>query len=144
MAKVINLDAGGEVAAHHASTLHEVNAELPSPTVITQIDGNRTEEAPNRFTARLELRSEAIAKRVEVIRSFVAANAQALSNAVTALQESDQLSASAAAQTAAIIDEVATGQPLGGAAAGAAAGGAAGVAASAGSAEGARDVFGRR
>ncbi|MCR2784682.1 MULTISPECIES: hypothetical protein [unclassified Microbacterium] len=142
MAKVIDLDAGGEVAAHNASTLQEVSAELPSPSVITQVDGNRTEEAPNRFTARLELRSEAISRRVEAIRAFVAANAEALSNAVTALRESDQLSASAAAQTAAIIDDVAAGRALGGAAAGAAAGGAAGAAASAGAAQGAKDVFG--
>ena len=107
MAKVIDLDAGGDVAAHNASTLHEVSAELPSSSVIEQVDGNRTEQAPHQFTARLETRSRAIAARVELIRQFVAQNADALSNAVNALRESDQLSSSAASETAALIDDVA-------------------------------------
>jgi len=134
MGRVIDLDAGGEVGAHNASTLHEVSAELPSPAVITQVDGNRTEEAPDRFTARLEARSRAIAQRVEGIRAFVATNAEALSNAVNALRESDQLSASAADTTHALIDDVVAGRAMSGAAAGAAAGGVAGAAASAGAA----------
>ncbi len=145
MGHVIDLDGGGDIAAHNASTLHEVSAELPSSSVITQIDGNRTEEAPDLFTERLRARSQAIAQRVEAIRAFVADNAEALSNAVTALRESDQLSASAADQTAAIIDDVAAGNALGGpigAAAGAAAGGIAGAAATTGAEDGARQVFG--
>ncbi|MCR2816343.1 hypothetical protein [Microbacterium jiangjiandongii] len=148
MGHVIDLDAGGDIAAHNASTLQQVSAELPPSSAIVQVDGNRTEDAPDHFTARLETRSRAIAQRVETIRKFVAANAEALSNAVTALRESDQMSASAADQTAALIDDVAAGHSLGGAAAGAAAGGAAGAAAAAGSsgaagsADGAKQVFG--
>ena len=149
MGRVIDLDAGGEVGAHNASTLHEVSTELPSPAVIAQVDGNRTEEAPDRFTARLEARSQAIAQRVEGIRAFVAANAEALSHAVTALRESDQLSASAADTTHALIDDVVAGRAMGSAGAGAAAGGVIGAtatppagAAATGAAAGAQQVFG--
>lgn len=126
--KIVRLD--GEVGKNNASNLHQINGELPSTYVITQVDGNRTDDASDSFTARLEARSERIAQRVEAIRAFVTDNADALGNAVNALRETDQLSASEAAQTTALIDDVSAGKSLG-AAAGATAG-----------AAGAKNIFG--
>lgn len=122
MGLTIDLDAGGDVGLNNASKLHTASGELPSAAVISQVEGNRGDEAASDFTNRLEWRSEEIAKRVKTIREFVAANAEALSNAVESLRESDRLSATAAEQTTALIDDVAAGKSLTGGAAGAAAG----------------------
>jgi hypothetical protein len=141
MGKIIDLEAGGDVGKSNASKLHDVSGELPSSSVISQVDGNRSEEASEWFTSLLETRSTTIAMRVTAIRQFVTANADALNAAIDALREADSLSAADAEQAAAVIDDVAAGKSLLGAAAGANAGGTAGTSTT-GAADGAKQVFG--
>jgi hypothetical protein len=111
MGEVINLD--GDIAVHNASTLHETAAELPSTTAITRVDGNRTEPAAESFTVRLEGATEALGTSIENLRAFVALNADALANAVKALRDTDRMSADAAVQASALIDDMATGSTAG-------------------------------
>lgn len=122
MQKGIGLRDGGELGKNNASKVIQISGELPSPTVVTHVDGTHGDDASDGFTTHLENRSRLISARVESIRAFVAANAEALNNAVAALRESDELSASEAAQMTALVDGVSSGKSLTGAAAGAAAG----------------------
>lgn len=143
MAEQIDLADGGAVTANNVTKLHGAYGELPSQSVISQVDGNRSDEAAENFTTRLQWRSEVIADRVAAIREFVSANAEALSNAVDALRETDRLSSTAADQTTALIDDVAAGKTLTGAAAGATTGAAGSPSTSStGGADGAKQIFG--
>lgn len=117
----IGLEAGGDVDKSNANKLHDVSGELPPTSVISQVDGNRSEEIADWFTSALEKRSTTIASRVAKIRQFVAANAEAL------------------------IDDIAPGKSLTGSAAGASAGATAGTSAtptSTDAAENAKRAFG--
>ncbi|MFG6444367.1 hypothetical protein ACFXP7_03725 [Microbacterium sp. P06] len=106
MGEVINLD--GDVAVHNASNLHQTAAELPSTTVISRVHGNRTEPAAEFFTTRLEDASGTLGASIENLRAFVALNADALAHAVQALRDTDRMSADAADQATAMIDDMAT------------------------------------
>jgi hypothetical protein len=107
MGDVINLD--GDVATNNAGKLQQTVGELPDAQAIRQVEGNRTEPAPASYTSRLRTVSSGLGDRVERIRKFVAENADALNNAVNTLRETDRMTADAARQATALIDDVVAG-----------------------------------
>src|SRR5690242_3364358 len=99
VSEYIDLAEDGAVATNNAKKLTSMSGDLPPRSEITQVAGNRTEDASAWVTQLVETRSTQIAARVEAIRSFVANNAQALNNAVEALRAQDKMSARDAKQT---------------------------------------------
>lgn len=107
MGDVIDLD--GDVAKNNAGSLQLTAGELPSSQTIGQVDGNRTEPATTSYTTRLESASSQLAIGIDSIRRFVASNAEALNHAVTTLRDTDRMTAEAAGQATALIDDVVAG-----------------------------------
>lgn len=105
MADVINLD--GDIAGHNSSSLHQTAAELATPSVASEVIGNRTEPVASRLTDRFEFAGTDLGTAIENLRAKVAAHADALTHAVQALRERDQMTASDAGKTTALIDELA-------------------------------------
>lgn len=110
MANVIRLD--DDTANHNASLLHQVSDELPSANVVTQVNGNRTEDAPEAYTKLVEAATSGLAQNVNTVRNFVAKYADALQKAVIALRQADDLSASDADSIVSLITDVRNGTSL--------------------------------
>lgn len=104
MVDVINVD--GDVADHNAGTLHSTAGELPPAETISQVDGNETETAAVNFTYRLETQTYRLGNEIQGLREFVAQYADALSHAVATLRDTDRMTAEAAGQATALIDDV--------------------------------------
>ena len=117
MVDVINVD--GDVAKYNASKLNTSAGELPPATAVADVDGNRTEPAASAFTTQLRAQTGLLGSEIEGLRQFIADNAEALTHAVTTLRETDQMTASAADQATALIDDVLSAPPATGVAGGA-------------------------
>lgn len=96
----------GENAKHYSKKLVQGSAVMPEPGEVSRVHGNRTENAANAVTARLQNAAISIAKHVVFIRDEVAVNADALSQTVTALHENEELSTREATHGNAIIDDI--------------------------------------
>lgn len=117
-----------ELATSNSSSMVQSGDALPSGSTVALVDGNATEPAASAFTNLLETKAGILGQRVDAVKQFVAANAEALAHAVATLQKRDELSASDAQQATALIDTAAAQPAAGtGASTGAAAGGRAGV-----------------
>lgn len=96
----------GENAKHYSKKLVQSTSVMPEPGEVSRVHGNRTENAANAVTARLQNAAISIAKHVIFIRDEVSVNASALSQTVSALHESDELSTREATHGNAIIDDI--------------------------------------
>ncbi|MCY1716124.1 hypothetical protein OVA26_04070 [Microbacterium sp. SL62] len=122
----LDIGVDSEYVRSHVSNITHHNDALPTERVVANIDGNSTEPAASEFTDHLRQRAEALGARIELVRQYVAANAAALAQAVVALEEQDQMSATDARQAASLIDSASVA-PQPGTAAGGFAGGQAGA-----------------
>jgi len=118
MANVIRLD--GDLANYNAQLVTSVADDIPSPAVVSQVDGPSQGAAAAGFIGHLRTRSQELATEVAAVQEYVRKNAQALATAVTTLRERDELSAAAADQTTSLIESASA--PVAGAATGGAAG----------------------
>ncbi|MCM3501265.1 hypothetical protein M3667_05135 [Microbacterium sp. P26] len=78
-----------ELALQRVLQLTQVPEELPSSGAIEIVDGNGTEPAAARFTTLLREQALTLSAEVENLRATVSHNADALSQAARALQETD-------------------------------------------------------
>ena len=87
MAETIFLNL--ELALQRVLQLTQVPEELPSSGAIEIVDGNGTEPAAARLTDQIRQQAIELSHQVENLRSTVAHNAEALSQAAQSLQETD-------------------------------------------------------
>ncbi|KAA9132167.1 hypothetical protein [Microbacterium caowuchunii] len=102
----MRISIDGESAHHYSSRLRQQTAGMPDPAAVREVVGNRSESAAANVTARLQNAARSIARHTGYIRGTVAQNAEALTETVAQLQDTDRLSASEAAKGTAIIDGI--------------------------------------
>jgi hypothetical protein len=102
----MRISIDGEAAHHYSSRLRQQTAGMPDPAAVREVMGNRSESAAANVTARLQNAARSIARHTGYIRGTVAQNAEALTETVAQLQDTDRLSASEAAKGTAIIDGI--------------------------------------
>lgn len=107
MADQISYD--GDVVQHNVINLNAVPDELPTAANLAIVEGNSTEPAATAFTELVKGRASDLGAQVEAVRAYVRQQADALTKAVAALQETDAISSSVAAQALAVV-ESATGE----------------------------------
>ncbi|MCW2163319.1 hypothetical protein B0I12_000445 [Microbacterium hydrothermale] len=94
----------GDVVQHNVINLNAVPDELPTAANLAIVEGNSTEPAATAFTDLVRGRANDLGTQVEAVREYVRLQAEALTKAVAALQETDAISSAVAAQAMAVVD----------------------------------------
>lgn len=116
--KTIMLDAGTigydlAILAKNVSTMKEHADGMLDPSAVEKVTGGGEDTAQVNYTARLEQVMTHLGLRIEKIRSFVTANAEALNTAAAALEATDSEGDQAAAQATEFIDSIVASTPAG-------------------------------
>ncbi|MDQ1123581.1 hypothetical protein [Microbacterium trichothecenolyticum] len=101
MNQFISLD--GEVVQHNLSLIAQVHDEV-ALSAVDDVQGNRVGEVAGAYTDHLDSRASELQARVDLILAYVRKHADALTQAVAALQESDALNATDAQQTLSLVE----------------------------------------